>query len=146
MRDMLLDLPSLWVPDNVVHHGDSEAHPENVVQPMTDTKPILFLFLAGAVDIAVTLLVLFMDWGTESTIYYNWVTPMWLMCLYMIVVNLVLCLGLLFFCQHLEQNKSNLALHLALVFVTATVYVFGFARLYFGAGTGILITMEMMGI
>lgn len=146
MRDMLLDLPSLWVPDDRVHHRDSEAHPENVVQHMTDTKPILFLFLAGAVDIAVTLLVLFMDWGTESTIYYNWITPMWLMCLYMIVVNLVFCLALLHFTNHLSKSTEIFGIRAALVVLSASLYVFGFARLYFGAGAGILITLEMMGI
>ena len=92
MRDILLGLPSLWTPDNGVHCGDCGTDHEDVVQ-MTDTKPILFLFLAGVIDVFVTLIVLFMDWGTETTIYYNWITPMWLMCLYMIVVNLVFCLA-----------------------------------------------------
>ena len=113
---------------------------------MTDIKPILFLFLAGVIDIAVTLLVLFMDWGTESTIYYNWISPMWLMCLYMIVVNLVFCLALVYFFQHLSRSQSIFGIQAALITLNATLYVYGFARLYFGAGTGILITMEMMGI
>jgi cation transport ATPase len=146
MRDMLLDLPSLWVPHSGVSHRAGESHPEDVVQHMTDIKPILFLFLAGVIDIAVTLLVLFMDWGTESTIYYNWISPMWLMCLYMIVVNLVFCLALLHFTNHLSKNMEIFGIRAAIVVLSASLYVFGFARLYFGAGTGILITLEMMGI
>jgi hypothetical protein len=145
MRDMLLDLPSLWVPADRVSHNDDDDYPEGVVSTV-NIKPILFLFLAGAVDIAVTLLVIFMDWGVESTIYYNWITPVWLMCLYMIVVNLVFCLALLHFTNHLSKRVEIFGIRAALIVLSASLYVFGFARLMFGAWPGVLIAVECVGI
>lgn len=109
-----------------------------------ETKPILFLFLAGAVDILVTQIVIFMGWGIEMTEYYNWISPDWLMCLYMIVVNLVFCLALLYFYHHLSRNNTHIFIHCSLISMGVFLYGAGIARLLFGAGTGIAIIASVV--
>lgn len=113
---------------------------------MNSSRPVLFLFLAGVIDVLVTMIVVFTGWGYEMTEVYNWISPSWLMFLYMIVVNLVFCLGLLFFHNTLAKNNTHIGIQCSLISLTAFLYGAGFARLLFGAGSGVAIIMDVAGL
>jgi hypothetical protein len=111
---------------------------------MTDSKPVLFLYMAGVIDIFITAIVVYTGWGYEATEYYNWIQPSWLMFLYMITVNLVFCLGLMYFYDALSKNNSHVMVKLLLLTFNLFFYFAGFARLAIGAGSGIAIIASMV--
>ena len=59
---------------------------------MDGIKPILFLFMTGALDILFTTLVVLKGWTDEMNPIVNWISPEWLMCSVMVIGNLILCL------------------------------------------------------
>ena len=57
--------------------------------------PVLFTFIAGTIDIILTIIVIINGLGSEANPMYNWIHPDWLMFYGMIGFNLVLGLILI---------------------------------------------------
>ena len=111
---------------------------------MDDIKPVLFLFLCGAIDIFVTMVVVFNDWGYESTWTYNWVQPVWLMFVFMILINLIFCLMPVLPYKYMYKHKHRVEAQICLLVSNVFMYTGGLARLIVGAGSGIAIIMSVM--
>jgi hypothetical protein len=111
---------------------------------MDDIKPVLFLFLCGTIDIFVTMIVVFNDWGYESTEIYNWVQPIWLMFVFMIMVNLVFCLMPVLPYQYMYKHHNRIESKLCLAVSNVFMYTGGLARLIVGAGSGIAIIVSVV--
>ena len=102
---------------------------------MTDdmVNSVLFFNICGAVDIFITAVVIYTGVGGEANSFYNWVTPDWLMLLYMIVLNLIVCATAVLVVPYLKEYSF---------WVKSLFYGSGVGRFIFGAGSGILILIS----
>jgi fatty acid desaturase len=108
-----------------------------------DIKPIMFLYLSGAIDILLTTIVICLGWGYETTTLYNWISPIWLMLLSMVLVNTVLCLMMMvvYIILHKQENPAVKTMYTGFAIL---LYGCGVSRLVFGAGSGVYVMMTVL--
>jgi hypothetical protein len=109
-----------------------------------DVSPILFYFISGAIDVFVTMIVIFNGWGYEATETYNWVQPVWLMFVFMITANLVFCLIPILPYKYMYQKRHRIESQICLIVSNVFMYSGGLARLIVGAGSGLLIIASVV--
>jgi hypothetical protein len=85
------------------------------------------VFIAGIIDIMITVVVILNGLGVEANAYYNWIQPTWLMFYVMLAYNLILGLAMI-------PVLQRYPLHLP-------AYAYSFLRVMWGAVPGILILM-----
>lgn len=108
-----------------------------------DIKPVMFLYLSGAIDILITTIVIYLGWGWETTTLYNWISPTWLMLLSMVLANTAFCL-LLMSAYMILHKQEHPAIKATYAGFAVLLYGFGLARLVFGAGSGLMVMMTVM--
>jgi hypothetical protein len=60
-----------------------------------DSKPILFLFLSGTLDVVLTIVTVLSGWAVEINPLVSWISPKWMMCIVEMVGFSLLCLILI---------------------------------------------------
>ena len=107
-------------------------------------RPIMFLYLSGAIDIFLTIICVFTGWGVETNTLYNWIVPNWLMCLAMILVNTAFCIFMAVACSILQKNYDNPFAKSTLILWGSLFYLGGIGRTVFGAGSCIGVMIQVM--
>lgn len=103
-----------------------------------NTKPPLFLFAAGAIDILITTTVIYTGIGEEVNTLYTWIQPTWAMLLSMGLVNLLICLGALI-AVIIIANNENAHIQSMKAGFDWVLYGCGVSRLVVGAGSGVVV-------
>lgn len=108
-----------------------------------DIKPVVFLYLSGAIDILITTVVIYLNWGHEVTTLYTWISPVWLMLLSMVIANTLFCLLCMsaYIILHKQEHPAIKATYAGFAVL---LYGFGVARLVFGAGSGVYVMMTVL--
>lgn len=103
-----------------------------------DIKPVMFLYLSGAIDILITTVVIYIGWGYEVNPVYTWIQPTWAMLLSMGLANLLFGLVSLI-AVIIIANSDNKYIQKIRMGFDMVLYGCGLSRLVFGAGSGVVI-------
>jgi cytochrome b subunit of formate dehydrogenase len=103
-----------------------------------DIKPVMFLYLSGAIDILITTVVIYIGWGYEVNPVYTWIQPTWAMLLSMGLANLLMCLLTLIAVMIAADYQSKYIQVMRKGF-DWVLYGCGLSRLVVGAGSGVVI-------
>jgi hypothetical protein len=109
-----------------------------------DIKPIVFLYLSGAIDILLTIICIYMGWGYETTTLYTWISPVWLMCLFMVLANTIFCLFMAVAYTILQKNHDHPFAKPVLLLFAGLFYLGGMGRMVFGTGSCLYVMMLVL--